>query len=54
MEHNKKQFTVLKSTIFWVITPWSLLKVNRRFEGIQRLHLQGRKVCRARNQGENR
>jgi hypothetical protein len=30
----------------------SPLKVNRRFEGTYRLHLQGRRICRARNQHE--
>jgi hypothetical protein len=44
----------LKSTIFWDITPCSLLKVNRRFGGTYRLHLQGRKISRARNQSESR
>jgi hypothetical protein len=31
-----------KSSIFWDITPCSPLRVNRRFRGICRLHLQGR------------
>jgi hypothetical protein len=31
----------MKSTIFWDIIPCSPLKVNRRFEEIYRLHLQG-------------
>jgi hypothetical protein len=34
---------VLKSTIVWDITPWSPLRVNRRFRGTYRLHLQSRK-----------
>jgi hypothetical protein len=34
---------VIKSTIFWDITPRSLLSVNRRFGGTYRLHLQGGK-----------
>jgi hypothetical protein len=34
---------VMKSTIFWDITPCSPVKVNRRFGRIYRLHLQGRK-----------
>jgi hypothetical protein len=34
--------------------PCSLLKVNRRFGGIYRLHLQGRRISRSRNQSENR
>jgi hypothetical protein len=33
----------LKSTVFWDITPCSPLRVNRRFGGTYRLHLQGRK-----------
>jgi hypothetical protein len=32
---------VTKATIFWDITPCSPLKVNRRFGGTYRLHLQG-------------
>jgi hypothetical protein len=32
---------VMKSTIFWNITPCSPLSVNRRFGGTSRLHLQG-------------
>jgi hypothetical protein len=35
---------VMKSTIFWDTTPCSPLSVNRRFGGISRLHLQGRKT----------
>jgi hypothetical protein len=34
--------TLRKSTIFWDITPCSLLKVNRRLGGANPLHLQGR------------
>jgi hypothetical protein len=34
---------VMKSTIFWDITPCSPLNVDRRFGGTYRLHLQGRK-----------
>jgi hypothetical protein len=46
---------LLKSTIFWDITPYSPLKVNRRFWGTYRLHLQGRRIIsRARNQGDSR
>jgi hypothetical protein len=30
----------VKSTIFWDITPCSPLKVNRRFGGTYRLHLE--------------
>jgi hypothetical protein len=45
---------VMKSSIFWDITPCSPLKVNWRFGGTCRLHLQGRKISRARNQRESR
>jgi hypothetical protein len=47
-------FIVVKSTIFWDITPCNPLRVNRRFGGIYRLYLQGRKVSRARAQRESR
>jgi hypothetical protein len=40
--------------IFWDITPCSPLKVNRRFGGTCRLHLQGRIISQARNQQESR
>jgi hypothetical protein len=40
---------IMKSTIFWDITPCSSLSVNRRFGGTYRLHLQGQKIRRARN-----
>jgi hypothetical protein len=42
------------SSIFWDITPCSPLKVNRRFGGTYRTHLQGRRIRRARNQRESR
>jgi hypothetical protein len=32
---------VMKNSSFWDITPCSLLKVNRCFRGVCRLHLQG-------------
>jgi hypothetical protein len=38
-----------KNTIFWAVTPCSPLKVNRRFGGTYRLHLQGWRISRARN-----
>jgi hypothetical protein len=44
----------MKSYLFWDITPCSPLKVNRRFGGTYRLHLQGRGMSRARNQRESR
>jgi hypothetical protein len=39
---------VMNSSIFWDITPCSPLKVNRRFGGTCRLHLQGW-ISQARN-----
>jgi hypothetical protein len=45
---------VMKSTIFWDITPCISMKVNRRFGGTYRLHLQGRRISKARNQSESR
>jgi hypothetical protein len=39
----------MKSSIFWDITPCSPKKVNRRFEGIYRLHVQGGRVSQIRN-----
>jgi hypothetical protein len=45
---------VTKSSIFWDITPCSPLKVKRRFGGTYRIHLQGRRISRARNQNESK
>jgi hypothetical protein len=42
------------SSIFWDITPCSPLKVNRRFGGTFRLHLQERKVSQYRNHREGK
>jgi hypothetical protein len=39
--------SVMKSAIFLDIMPCSPLKVNRRFGGTYRLHLQGRRISRA-------
>jgi hypothetical protein len=36
----------MKSSIFWDITPYSPLKVNRRFGGTCCLHLQSRRISR--------
>jgi hypothetical protein len=44
----------MKDTVFWDITPCSLLKVSRRFGGTCRLHLQGRRISREINQRERR
>jgi hypothetical protein len=38
----------------WDITSCSPLKVNRRFGGTYRLHLQSRRISRARDQRESR
>jgi hypothetical protein len=43
-----------KNFILWFITPCSQLKVNRRFGGIYRLHIQSRRICPARNQRGSR
>jgi hypothetical protein len=45
---------VMKTTIFCDITPCSPLEYNRRFKGTYRLHLQGRRISRTRNQHESR
>jgi hypothetical protein len=42
-----------KSTIFWDMMPCGPLKVYRLFGGTYRLHLQGRKISRTRNQRES-
>jgi hypothetical protein len=34
---------IMKTIIFWDVTPCSLLRCNRRFGGTYRLHLQGRR-----------
>jgi hypothetical protein len=44
---------VMRSYVFWDITPCSPLKVIRRFGGICSLHLKGRRISRERNQREN-
>jgi hypothetical protein len=43
---------VMKSTVFWNITLCSPLKVNPRFRGTYRLHLQGIKISSARKEHE--
>jgi hypothetical protein len=45
---------VMKSTIFWDITPCSPLRVNRRFGGTYCLRFQGGRISRERNQRESR
>jgi hypothetical protein len=52
---NHVGFQVLTAeVIFWDITRCSSLEVNRRFGGTYCLHLQGRRISRARNQRESR
>jgi hypothetical protein len=41
---KKYSLFILKSSIFWDITPCSPLKVNRRFGGTRTLHFQGRRI----------
>jgi hypothetical protein len=43
---------IMKSTIFWDITPCSPLKVNRCLGGTCRLSFQGRRISHKRNQHE--
>jgi hypothetical protein len=43
---------VIKTSIFWDITPCSPFKVNRHIGGIFRLHLQERRISEAKNQPE--
>jgi hypothetical protein len=43
---------IMKSFIFWTITPCSPAETKRRLGGTCRLYLQGRRVCLAGNQHE--
>jgi hypothetical protein len=45
---------VMKSVIFWDMTPCSLLSCNRRFGGRYHLHLQGRRNNFSKNQQVSR
>jgi hypothetical protein len=45
---------VMKSVILWDMTPCSLSSFNRRFGGIYRLHLQGRRNKFSKTQQESR
>jgi hypothetical protein len=51
IKHNHEfevlKAVVMKNTIFRDITPCIPLKVNRRFGGTYRLHLQGRRIRQA-------
>lgn len=42
----------MKSSVYWDITLCNLLKVSRRFGEAFRLHFQGRRLSRSRNQRE--
>jgi hypothetical protein len=42
--------TIKNNSAFCNITPCSPLEVNKRFGGICRLHVQGRRINQARNQ----
>jgi hypothetical protein len=43
---------VMKSSVFWDITPYSLLKINQHLRGICYLYLQGRRIRQARSHCE--
>jgi hypothetical protein len=43
-------YEVLTTIVFWYIPPYSPLKINRHFEEIYSLRLQGRRISRAINQ----
>jgi hypothetical protein len=45
---------VTNTLIFWDITPYSPVKISRRFGGICHPHLQGRRVSQEGNQLESR
>jgi hypothetical protein len=45
---------ILKSSVFWEITPRRYLKVNQYFGGTCRLHPQSRRIRQAKNQHESR
>jgi hypothetical protein len=42
----------MKSTIFGIVTPSSLVEIDLHFGGTYRLYLQGLIVSQAKNQGE--
>jgi hypothetical protein len=44
----------MDSSIFWDITPRSPFRVNRSFRRTCRIHLQDRRISRARNQLESK
>jgi hypothetical protein len=42
----------LEELLFWDMTPYSRLKINRRYGRICHIHLQNRRVSQARNKRE--
>jgi hypothetical protein len=50
LQQSVHKHGVLKSSVFWGITPCSSVNVNLRFGRIYRLHLQGRRASEARIQ----
>jgi hypothetical protein len=50
LDHTISTEFVLKSIIFWDVTPCTLLSCNRRFGGTYRLPLQGRRNNFSKNQ----
>jgi hypothetical protein len=51
---NYQNYMTRKISAAWDMTPCSPLKVNGLFGGAFRLHLQGKRISRARNQRRNR
>jgi hypothetical protein len=45
---------IMKCSVFWDISPCNPLKVNRRFGGTYRLHLESRRIDHARKQRGSR
>jgi hypothetical protein len=50
---KKECFRFSKSSVFWDVSPWSLLKINVPFLGKCRHHLQGPRKNQAGNQSEH-
>jgi hypothetical protein len=50
---NYQNYITRKMTAAWDMTPCGALRVNRLFGGAFRLHLQGKRISRARNQRKN-
>jgi hypothetical protein len=50
----KENRTEVKSSVFWDITPYIAVKVNRRFRGTFYLKFQARRINQTRNQRESR